>query len=260
MFAQHACCQTIEQWKQLCTTKSTAKDEVELELCASISEQHYNTVLKHLTDAFVSASVSTSDGKEGHSNALVKRVDSMFTDKYFMVGNQQVRQRTFMNQQDKPETIKKERLATLDILVLQRSYDIRMNLKRELAVTVEAKQQTPHQVQRDVKRVSFFTSDNMRIDLSIVQQQDFQHNKQTKTYEMEIECMPELLKTETERIFALLQYWTLFWMDCLPKDVKMMFVPIEQTSFSKLQQDKNAKVITVFTDSVWILKQRLPVA
>jgi len=267
MFAQAACCATIDQWKQACKEN----DPLELELCSSVSEQHFNAVLKHLNDAHASFASSSSlrqanssgDSKRQQEqtppHAIVKRIDSMCTDKFIMVGpKQQLRQRTWMNKPDKPELISKQRLVSLDILILQRAYDTRMNLKREeRQETIQNTKPVVVIQERTIKRVTFITTDHVCFDLSIVEQHDLQTTTVKKTYEIEIECVREGSSLNTEELFACLQYWTLFWMECLPKQVKLLFVPIEDTSLTKLQQDKNAKVMTVFTDSVWVLKNRL---
>ena len=263
MFAQPQCCQLINTWKHLLVSEN-----VELELRTSVSQADFESVLKHLSDGYIAYDEHKHEQKST-SKCIRRRMDCIFTDKYYSSGShdkKQIRSRTFSNQPNQViETIEKERIAFLDILVVQRAYDVRLALKRESPVMKKKDEKVGDmvnnklQTQRDVKRTSFYTDDDLRIDLSVIQQHDFLVNNgmtPTKTYEIEIECLKEASQRETERIFASLQYWSLYTMDCLKKDIKMLFIPVEYKSFTTLQHDKNAKAITSFCDYVWLLKNR----
>lgn len=269
MHAQPQCYRLIEQWNQLA--------DGELEIRASVSEKDFQTVLSHLSQVpifEVKSNKNQSPRVESKSDNYVESTN----DRPVLTGDRPVLSKAFIHKQtqtcidkcwelpSKPtirqrtsatapvETITKERIAHLDILVLQRAYDVRMNLKREIPINEPLLQTMPCTMQRKVQRTSFITQDGCSLDLSVVQNQK-PDGSFTTSYEIEVEMKKLSTTKDTALLFATLKYWTLFWMDCLPKQIQMVFLPIEAASLSNLEKDKSTKLVTVCSDELWIIKK-----
>lgn len=245
MIANGVCLKLIDTWK-------TLRSDVELEVRAALKENDYRTITKYLHDHQCTEQPQQKEEKEHTTPRLVKGEDVSFTDKFATIGTEQVRQRTFHAPQKTTELIKKERLQTVDVLVYQRAYDVRFSLGLETPVSTSVVFPQNVHLQREVKRTSFLSNDGIRIDLSLIHKADFHKGERTTQYEIEVECLPVLMTKPREVVLARLQYWTLFWLECLGKDVQTIIIPCDAGLLTRA----SSKIITSAVDVLWILKVR----
>jgi hypothetical protein len=256
MFAQPLCIALIEQWKSI--AKSDPKQNPELEVRSQLPDTDYQTVFRYLAEEFDKH--KQFDAKTDQKR-LTKSETTHYRDLYYVQTHTQtqtnvnVRVRIPQIQSSKnPEAIVKQRLSHLDVIVLQRAHDVRFSLKTE-AQWSQSLLGEPVQ-ERDIQRVSFYTNDHFRIDLSIVQQTDLKRKTSVKQYEIEVESLSEGLKANSEHVYASLQYWTLFWQDCLSKPLHFLFLPYDSNALAAIQKDKNATMLSAITDVLFIAKTK----
>jgi hypothetical protein len=129
----------------------------------------------------------------------------------------------------------KDRIAYVDLRVLQRKYDCRLGLKREQPVRNVSMPLGPALSRRSQLRRSFWTSDGCRIDLSAVASYDGSTTAGRTTFEAEIEVVDPKL-TPDDAVAAIV-YWLLILQSCFAKpatcdaaDGRLLFVRLDNTN------------------------------